>query len=289
MGMAGADFWGDAVPNWIGATVGICTLAAAVAAGLWARSAARSTKSQADTAAKALIHAKAEAVAAREDSTFQRGEAVAASRRAEETRLDATFPSVVAYVTLGSGALNGGSPIDFAFWGDSGFQALEPLTGEVELKAEERAVFRTTLVMVFENLSDIPAQIDIVDPYGGEMPEFPPGKPLFLGARVKHAVLWERKTTSMSLSDDGAVDAEHVALFRLKFLVRDIGMRVQETFEFSGNMNHFRRDGSRLIASQDPSGEWPNPFAFPRKREYPGLQRAADEATGPVQSGASSR
>jgi hypothetical protein len=279
--MITADFWGEAVPNWIGAVVGVLTLGAAIAAGVfaaraahWTKKQAESSEDQAETAAKALSVAEVDAAAARVDAEFQRSEAARVSRRAEETRLDALVPSIFAGAELGSPAYNGPTAIDFHRWVNGDYTSWEPLKADVEIEQNDMVIFRMTVILTFENLSDVPARIDVVEPDNGDITDLASGTPLasgmplFVPAKATRAVEWTRTVSSTALADEAAVARPENSLFRLSFWVRDIGMNVLDVYRFSGNMNHFSRNGTRLVASPEPSGPWPDAVAAPVERRY---------------------
>ncbi|MEF3404035.1 hypothetical protein [Agromyces sp. CCNWLW203] len=294
----GVDVVGEAVPSWIAAVATVGALIAAVYAGVWAKRAATWTESQARSAARQvavqkqeLAHAQAEAVSARQDAERERAERTQSmeieqaerardARQREERRLDALAPSVFMDARPAVGDVSHGFPLEIR--GDNDRWGI--LGAPREFKRGDHAVFRESLNIIVENVSAVPARIDMIDPDGGVLDELPEGHagPLWVMPGGRLVMTWRRKFVLADVLDQEGIQRPEVLVFRVKLMVRDVGMNVGDVYAFSGAVAYAEVDGSRIIMQGVPPEGWTDRVAVPiAPRRYERLEVAdATSAAG---------
>lgn len=279
IGMAAeVDFWGEAVPNWIAAASTAGALVAAVVAARWAKRAALATREQADAASDDVGIARAALALAERQETDTRAETARATRQAEERRLDAVAPDIFARVSPGS-KVNG---VDFGFDMRDGEGDWVLMREAREFKREQYTVmFRQAVVLTLENVSTVPARIDFVDPYRGELYDehdrLLAGFPAWLMPGEAKRFTWRRVVALQALVDGGGTIDPFGHLFYLEFWARDVGQNVRTPYKFGGTVMQVQVDGSRIVVGPVPSHLWPDRVAFPLPRVYERLEAAEAE------------
>ena len=134
------------------------------------------------------------------------------------------------------------------------------LTGQIQVGRDETYAFRTALTIWFENVSDGVAQVNIIEPAGGEL-DLLPGHPLVVPARESRSVTWMRLWTSRDLDSDARIQDPAAWLFNLTFTVTDLGVHVRDTYAFDGDLRFFDRDGSWLVVMPEPPLPWTSDVA----------------------------
>lgn len=282
---------GEAIPNWISAVTSAGTLVAAVAAGIYAKRAADSTHAQATTAKAALEHAKADTKLAEESARIDREAARVAGRRLEEARLDAMLPVIfgTAEYRGSQGVGSSASRFDSARMdGPAAIWKWETVHEGFEVSDSDSdyipTAFRFAITLLFQNLSEHVAQIDIPERQGELWLDeviggrrWKDGEPLFVLPGETERLTWTQMLYSTNLRTDDDLGRPEHAFFLLKFWVRDIGLRVREEYSFNGDLRHFKRDGSRLVVNPDPAYPWFRNVAVPRYRRVYEALDAADE------------
>lgn len=256
------DLIGEGVPNWVMAVTGVLTLAAAVAAALFARSAAKHAGEQVKEAAKQTAEAhrqvelaeKQEAIAQRtlraqaQESWRQHEAAVRVETRALEARLDERMPFIIARAKLTFSNL---------FVRSSDRDEWIEVEATQRMHGNDAPAFKQQVSLRFENVSSMPARIDIVDAAHGELEGLPSGEPLVVAPGGSAQLRWIRVVDGRALVADDDVESPDVWLFNLRFWVRDLAMLVRDEYLFSASLRHFSRDGSALVASPLEPSAWP--------------------------------
>ena len=264
------DDWRD----WLPLAVSLLTLVAALFAWGFAATAARRGARQADAvlrqarsfdeqvaiAREALALARREAQDARSDADRQRHETDRTRRMLEEVRLDALAPTVVARAVPSSSDAPGRPTLEACQLTAGGQDRWRTLGGQLAVGRDQTYAFRTALTLWFENVSDRAAQVDILDPAGGEL-DLLPGHPLVVPARESRSVTWMRLWTSRNLDSDEQIQDPAAWLFNLTFAVSDLGMHVRDTYAFDGDLRFFDRDGSWLVVRPEPPLPWTSDVA----------------------------
>jgi len=269
--------WRQLVPL----AVSVLTLFAAVLAWRQAAKAARRTSSQADAtyrqaeatarqaqafddqvaiAQEALALARKEAQDARADADRLRLETDHTRRMLEEVRLDALAPTIIARA-LPSPADTAGRPtLEVSKIVAGKLDQWYPLDRQLQVGRDESYAFRTALTLWFENVSDCPAQIDILQPAGGEL-ELLPGHPLVIPAHEARSIAWVRMWTTRELESDSQIQDPASWVFDLAFAASDLGLHVRDTYAFDGDLRFFDRDGSWLVVAPEPPLPWTSDVA----------------------------
>lgn len=268
---------GPTVTDWIDAGTGVFTLAAAVAAGFFARSAAHWTKEQAqsaqhqvDIANDALAVARSDADVARALADDQRREFEEAARRVAEDRVDAKMPTVLIWATPGSRTARlvqrGQYGVGELHW--------EGVESDGELTEAERDVpFRLTTTFHVENLSDQIARVALVDPSGGEH-DIPGYEGLLVRPHSRESFTWWKVVSAGSLRTEEEVHQQTIA--RPKLWVRDLGYNAYDIVEVVLDLRVFARDGSRLRVSPGSALPWAESVGMPSpERVYDRLDAQA--------------
>lgn len=251
----------EGIPNWITASTSALTLVAAVFAGIFARRAAHWTRKQAeatdlqvDIARTALGVAEQDALAAQTAIDLQRTEADRSARAREETRLNSLAPIIFARAKPSR-------IINRAFLEIRSADGWTRVDNPIEVQGHETHIFRTNLILEFENVSENVAQVDIIDHASGET-ELRSGDALFVSPRSSKELLWSRIVPSSVLHSD-EINSPQNWLFNMTFWARDLGMNVRDSYRFNADLRFFDRDGSRLLVSPVPAIVWGENVATP--------------------------
>jgi len=283
-----SDFWGVVLPNWIAAVSTLGALIAVSIAGWYAAKAARWTSEQAKAADRqaatneeALALARGQAEDARAATERQRAERARVERNLEERRLDALAPNVLATARPERTGPRG----EFGVEVRRGYRGWSMLDKPVEFQREDSTVmFRQSVVVTLENVSGVPARVDIVDPYRGIL-EFAGrpldgGSPVWVMPRTSVELVWRRVVSLSSLVDGEDVVDPFGHLFYVEFWARDVGMNVCNPYRFSGRVMDVQVDGTQVIVGSVPPGGWNDRVAFPLPRVYGRLEAAEVAADG---------
>lgn len=263
------SFWGVEFPNWIVAVATALTVIAAVAAALYAKSAARSQTEQVAAAKEQVEAANIAAQAARDQTELSRRQLVQvqddAQRAREEAReshrqfvrsqLDQLAPVVYARAT--PHALRSVPATIFANLPHSIGSPVEQ-----QLIIEDNyppVVFITSVSVDFVNCSDVPARVDIIK-HDGEI-SLRAGQELVVPPRETRRVEWNRRFSSAALVAQEDVDREDRSFFQFEYWVRDLTHNVRDAYRFNSDLRYFKRDGSRLVASPEPPFPWSEDIA----------------------------
>lgn len=251
------DIAWEGVPNWISAVTSIMTLAAAVAAAIFAGRAAHWTKQQATAAAAQTTTADEQLQLARDGATKaqtqlekQQYDATRAERRQSEARLDVIAPVVLATARRQNltGSFDGGP-----------FQLI---THRREVDARTEALFRTSATITFQNLSGKIARVDITHPAHGEL-SIRSGESIILSPGERKQVEWQRTIARTALRSEEEIARPENWWMTVEIWVRDLGMNVRDTFRFGGDFRHFSLDGSRLVVDPELPFPWEENVAEP--------------------------
>ncbi|MBO3089714.1 hypothetical protein [Cellulomonas dongxiuzhuiae] len=239
------------VTDWIDSITGVLTLAAAVAAGVYAKRAAHSTMEQAaaahdqvEIAAAALEVAREDADNARSFAADERREAALAARRAAEDRIDALMPSVLIRATPGRPwFLQQRSERPGESWvGVDDDRELTEADGSVE--------FQVTVDFHIENPSDHIALVTLGDFGFGEV-YLPNGQPILLRSREKVAFRW-RATLSIGVFRN----SESWNTLRATFVVRDLASSAHDVVEVVLDLGFFNDAGYRVFVAPKLPNPW---------------------------------
>jgi hypothetical protein len=211
-------------------------------------------------AREALALARQEAQDARADADRLRHETDHTRRMLEEVRLDALAPTIIARALPSVSDAAGRPRLEVCQLTAGRQDRWRPLVGQLQVGRDESYAFRTALTLWFENVSDCPAQIDIVEPAGGEL-ELLPGHPLVIPAHEARSVTWVRMWTSRDLDSDSRIQDPSAWLFDLAFAASDLGLHVRDTYAFDGDLRFFDRDGSWLVVMPEPPLPWTSDVA----------------------------
>lgn len=249
----GVPGW-EQLPNWIAAIATVLALGAAIFAGVWARQAAKHTQRQADAAVEQVTIARDELDMARQEAKesraaadMQQAQAARAERRLEESRLDALAPVVYARASPGAAGAPGFPPIEYRELAPgvppAGYRAVpteEP--NGVRLDQADRRIwqFRITMSVLFENVSDHVARVEIPDTE--DLVRFDPtsDSEFAIAPHRSHTLLWQRELLSGDL-DGSAIDTPDNTTFGVHFVVSDLAGNVRDSYDFNGNLRHFSR------------------------------------------------
>lgn len=260
--------------QWAPLAVSLLTLIAALGAWIVAGKAARRSKRLAEATHKqtkvfdeqvgiardAIALAQQEAQGARRDAERQRAEADRMRRMLEEARLDVLAPTIVARAFPEGSGTPGRPALEYCQLTTGGQDRWRPLTGQLQVGRDETYAFRTALTIWFENVSDGVAQINVIEPAGGEL-DLLPGHPLVVPARESRSVTWMRLWTSRDLDSDARIQDPAAWLFNLTFTVTDLGVHVRDTYAFDGDLRFFDRDGAWLVVMPEPPLPWTSDVA----------------------------
>ncbi|MGY4642841.1 hypothetical protein [Cellulomonas sp. URHB0016] len=228
-----------------------------------ADAAARQAKAfdeQVAIAREAIAIARHEARDARADADRLRLETDHSRRMLEEARLDALAPTIIARALPSVSDAAGRPALEVCRLTAGRQDRWRPLVGQLQVGRDEAYAFRTALTLWFENVSDCPAQIDILQPAGGEL-ELLPGHPLVIPAHEARSIAWVRMWTSRDLDSDGQLQDPSSWLFDLTFSASDLGLHVRDTYAFDGDLRFFDRDGSWLVVMPEPPLPWTSDVA----------------------------
>lgn len=245
------------------AVTGALTLVAAVAAALFARAAAKHAGEQVKEAAAQTAEAhrqvelseRQEALAQRtllaqaETAQRQNEASLRVERRSLEARLDERIPFIIATARLLFHNLYSKLPED---------ERWRVVTDSEHFNRSEAPLFRQELALRFDNVSSMPALIDIVDPAHGEISGLPQGTPIIIGPNSTKTFQWNRLVPGSELANDEPAEQPAIWWFNLHFWVRDLAMLVRDDYRFSASLSHFETDGSQLRAAPMPPDAWPN-------------------------------
>ncbi|KQY47744.1 hypothetical protein [Cellulomonas sp. Root137] len=267
--VAWAD-WEQWAPLALSALTLVAALGAWIVAGRAARRSKRLTEAthkqtkvfdeQVSIAREALELARQEAQNARADADRQRVDADRMRRMLEEARLDELAPTIVARAFPEGPGTPGRPALEFCQLTAGGQDRWRLLTEQLQVGRDETYAFRTALTIWFENVSDGVAQVNIVEPAGGEL-DLLPGHPLVVPARESRSVTWMRLWTSRDLDSDARIQDPAAWLFNLTFTVTDLGVHVRDTYAFDGDLRFFDRDGSWLVVMPEPPLPWTSDVA----------------------------
>ncbi|GEL99996.1 hypothetical protein [Cellulomonas terrae] len=260
--------------QWAPLAVSLLTLIAALGAWIVAGKAARRSKRLAEATHKqtkvfdeqvgiardAIALAQQEAQGARRDADRQRAEADRMRRMLEEARLDVLAPTIVARAFPEGSGTPGRPALEYCQLTTGGQDRWRPLTGQLQVGRDETYAFRTALTIWFENVSDGVAQVNVIEPAGGEL-DLLPGHPLVVPARESRSVTWMRLWTSRDLDSDARIQDPAAWLFNLTFTVTDLGVHVRDTYAFDGDLRFFDRDGAWLVVMPEPPLPWTSDVA----------------------------
>lgn len=260
--------------QWAPLAVSLLTLIAALGAWIVAGKAARRSKRLAEATHKqtkvfdeqvgiardAIALAQQEAQGARRDAERQRAEADRMRRMLEEARLDVLAPTIVARAFPEGSGTPGRPALEYCQLTTGGQDRWRPLTGQLQVGRDETYAFRTALTIWFENVSDGVAQVNVIEPAGGEL-DLLPGHPLVVPARESRSVTWMRLWTSRDLDSDARIQDPAAWLFNLTFTVTDLGVHVRDTYAFDGDLRFFDRDGAWLVVMSEPPLPWTSDVA----------------------------
>ncbi|WP_028045726.1 hypothetical protein [Cellulomonas sp. URHE0023] len=221
---------------------------------------AQSFEDQVEIAREALALARKEAQDARGDADRQRLETGHTRRMLEEVRLDALAPTIIARALPSITEAAGRPSLEVSKIVAGRLDQWHPLVGQLQVGRDESYAFRTTLTLWFENVSDCPAQIDILQPAGGEL-ELLPGHPLVIPAHEARSIAWVRMWTTRELESDSQIQDPSAWLFDLAFTASDLGLQVRDTYAFDGDLRFFDRDGSWLVVTPEPPLPWTSDVA----------------------------
>ena len=208
----------------------------------------------------AIALAQQEAQSARADADRQRAESHRMRRMLEEARLDVLAPTIVARAFPEGSGTPGRPALEYCQLTTGGQDRWRPLTGQLQVGRDETYAFRTALTIWFENVSDGVAQVNVIEPAGGEL-DLLPGHPLVVPARESRSVTWMRLWTSRDLDSDARIQDPAAWLFNLTFTVTDLGVHVRDTYAFDGDLRFFDRDGSWLVVMPEPPLPWTSDVA----------------------------
>lgn len=262
-GGIGVDLVGEAIPSWIMAATGVATLLAAIAAALFARKAASHAGEQVKEAAAQTAEAhrqvelsvRQEAIAQRtlkaqiDESRRQHDAAIRVERRALEARLDERMPFIIARARLPFRNLQQRP------YGNDGWL---PVDEQLRVGSRNAPAFQQEVSVRLENVSVMPARIDIVDAAGGEFQGQPSGQPLVVGPGETADLRWQRQFSGTALASGDLRDQPDPQLFSVRFWVRDLAMLVRDEYVFSASLPHFKKDGSQLVIAPIPREFWPS-------------------------------
>ncbi|KQR16438.1 hypothetical protein [Cellulomonas sp. Leaf334] len=260
--------------QWAPLALSVLTLIAALGAWIVAGRAARRSKRLAEATTKqtkvfdeqvgiardAIALAQQEAQSARADADRQRAEAYRMRRMLEEARLDVLAPTIVARAFPEGSGTPGRPTLEYCQLTSGGQDRWRALTGQLQVGRDETYAFRTALTIWFENVSDGVAQVNVIEPAGGEL-DLLPGHPLVVPARESRSVTWMRLWTSRDLDSDARIQDPAAWLFNLTFTVTDLGVHVRDTYAFDGDLRFFDRDGSWLVVMPEPPLPWTSDVA----------------------------
>lgn len=286
-GETGVDVVGEAIPNWIMAVTGALTLAAAVAAALFARSAAKHAGNQVSEAVKQTAEAHRQVELAEKQDLFaqqslnaqaieasrQHAAATRVERRALEARLDERMPFVIARA----------GPAAYSLY----FRTSE--NGEWSAVTEDKRydfwilpTFMQVVRVRFENVSTMPARINVVHFSGGSFPELPAGEPVAIAPGGVVEFEWNRIITANALAADDFNPDSVDWLFDVRFWVQDLALLVRDEYSFSARLSHFFRAGAQIDVM--PNIRFRNIAILKPDRQYKRLADEGVEATSPAPS-----
>lgn len=259
---SGVDLIGEGLPNWIMAITGVLTLGAAVAAALFARAAAKHAGAQVRESEKQTTEAHRQAELADVQASLarrtlraqtleaqrQNEAAHRAERRTLEARLDERMPFVIARAKLNYSNL-------FAL--SSGEDIWQTVTEQARIPPRSAPTFSQEVIVTFENVSAVPARIDIIDAAHGEFSGLPLGEPLVVSPGAEAQQIWTRTIAGNLLFSEGATEDPSIWLFNIRFWVRDLAMLARDEYAFNGSLRHFSIDGSQLIVDPNVRDSWP--------------------------------
>jgi hypothetical protein len=276
---------GPTITDWIAAVVGVLTLAAAVAAGVYARRAAHWTKAQAHAADKqvrlartALGVAQQEAMDARRANDHQRKEARIAARRLAEARVDARMPTLLARATPGTNDGTFRDVLEIGRRDDSspGKWTWAPVDSQLELPGDEEVLFRTNITMHLANFSTQIAQVAIIDPAQGEV-SVRSGDSVLVPPHDERVFTWSRILPMAALRTEEGINLPEHSLLNMKIWIRDLGLNAHDVVQFNADLRFFTRDGSRLIVKTEPPYPWRENIGQPLpERVYERLDAASN-------------
>ncbi|MEQ4518502.1 hypothetical protein ABLI39_03950 [Pseudarthrobacter sp. B907] len=273
------DIWWQGVPNWIVAVTSVLTLLAAITAGYFAGQAAKWTKKQAEASDEqvaigrtSLDLAHGEALLAQSVAARQRQEADEAYRNFAEAKLDRLAP-----VILATAKLSRMSPLTVYKLMPSGAYAYATLSESYSEEEQREIHFRQRLAISFRNVSDQIARLSIIDLASGELENHPQGREIIVAPHETEKFIWERRWSPQAeLATEEEINDVRSWLFNFSFWVRDLGMNVQDTYVFNGDLRFFARDGSRLLVRDEPEHAWTEDVAVPSQmRVYERLDALA--------------
>lgn len=268
------DIGWQGIPNWVMAISSFLTLGAAIFAGFFAGRAAHWTKAQAeasdrqvDLAHETLKVAKQDSEVAKETGERQRAEAERSYRLLVQAQLDALAPVVLATAT----PINAGADESY-LWSQRNIGGVwestwDCVSEQLTVHSDERLRFRFTANLTFKNISDTVARINIEggvgpdDKFAGYPDSSMPS--LVVPPHEERILTWTRSWLSEGLSLDDPVISGQQLLSRMRFLVRDQGLTVRDTYEFLVDLRFFSRDGSRLIVEPKQAVPWTESVATP--------------------------
>ena len=288
-----SDFWGDVLPNWIAAVSTLGALIAASIAGRYAAKAAHWTSEQAKAADRqvatqeeALALARGQAEDARAATERQRAESARVERNLEERRLDALAPDVLATARPEKTGPRG----EFGVEVRRGYRGWSLIDKPVEFQRDDDTVmFRQSLVITLENVSGVPARVDIVDRYRGILEyagrPLEGGSPVWVMPRTSVELVWRREVSLSSLVDGEDVVDPFGHLFSVELWARDVGSNVRNPYRFWGRVMDVEVDGTRVIVGSVPPEGWRDRVAFPLPRVYERLEAAEVAEEAPMRDG----
>lgn len=271
------------LPEWISILVTAGALSAATYAGYWARRAAAETKRQADSAHDQVEVSREQAAAAaqqllvaREDLERQQAVTDQATKTLREQRLDAFAPVVMGIAR----PLRDGPPLvtvtetryaQEATPADLTHQAWAPVPDGGTLIHPPTTdysgdIVRLVVAIEFTNYSNVPARIAFGGQEMHEIVDWKQGREMYLAPGGSKVVHWMRRISALQVADRLTAPSDtnqYLDLMKLEFLVRDLGMRVWDTYRFNADLRVFSADGSRVTAMPGPFHSWEEDVATP--------------------------
>jgi hypothetical protein len=312
--VASAHHWdyGD-VPTWIEAAATVAAFIAAFFAARWTAKTANSARDQVEVARKQLASAgkaarkqltamreqvesaraqveqgekaaQGQLAAMREQLDLARSEATAAKIRFLHAQLDALAP--VVYARAAHPRLVMMPLSEYRAAPNTLYNPDHTVKSQVKVSPGEDPYFGLTFSIELVNCGDIPARIDFAENPNAELRdmlqhhEVLPGQEVVIPPHEGRALVWRRGIYSGDLRVRGRVQASDVALAQIKYLVRDLGMNVRDTYRWNLDLGCFALDGSHLVA--DPLNKlWRDKFASQvPPRSYERLEASAAEGDG---------
>lgn len=262
---------GPTITDWIGALAGAATLIVVAVAGIYASRAAHWTKEQAQSARRqveiadeGLAIARKEAQDAQAQAERQRGESARMTRRFEESRIDAGMPTVLAVAAPGRLGPDHTPFVEMLRRIDNSTpnDDWRPVDVQLVLSGAETAAFRINMSLMFTNASAQIAEVAIIDPDHGETDVLSGGR-VVLRPHESRKINWWRIVAWGVLQTEESINLPEVGLFRLRLLVRDLGLNAYDIHQFNTDVRLFHRDGSMLIVNPAPPFPWTEDYATP--------------------------